>query len=615
MGSDQAIAYSHDDIDQSSIQVPSSYSHDDIDHTTVVDPAETKTPIQKMNESGDAANNALLDTVLAGHLPQVKAKVKQILSGEGFSNDENYVKRRDLELADMKSKAEKYPAANLEGKIVGLVAPLLLTGGSSIAEEGPAAAAELTKQGALKAATKGAVVGAAMGGLQNPGDTEGKVDPFQLSERSKNAKVGAGAGALLGAAANKLPDVADAIGQYAPKQALKAAGAMLKDFRKEYANETVADTGKFILENGLVKAGDTVDSIAEKASALKERVGNDLGAGYDAAVKILPKLGKESAEKVASAGFNPVRDKAAILASVKKDLGYAYKGRAALKGVEEYLDQLIEEHGDQVLNPKVTNKIKSSLDKTAIDWERNPLAREPDSEAALKSLRSALSDKVSGQIEAIGKAVGDPDAAGTLAKLNRDYGMASKVERIAADRSNRDAANKAFGLTDTIWGAAGASAGAAIGGPIGAAIGAPLAAGAGKVARTYGPSIVADTTNVIGKNLSKLPIASAAQQANPGVYRALTDEIENKAPAVIQMTEKPTPKGQDKWANDGFKNLVEHAKDSPDADAVSAAKEKLMSTPSGRSILIQASDLKPNSKAMKKVMEKIKTSFLKKDDE
>ena len=323
------------------------------------------------------------------------------------------------------------------------------------------------------------------------------------------------------------------------------------------------ETGQFIRDHGLVKAGDTYESVAGKAENLRDETGDQLGRGYEAAVKMLPKLAPEAAQKVEAAGFNPVRDKEAILTAVKKELGYSFKGKQAVQGVSDYLDQLAEEHGNQTLNPQMTNKIKTALDKSAINWERNPLAREPDSENALKSLRSILNGKVADQVEALGNAIGDPEAAARLSELNSKYGMASKVARIAGDRANREGANNVMGLKETGWGTAGAIAGEHFAGIPGAVVGGAVGTAGSKVARSYGPQMIAAGANAAGKALEASPGATELVGLNPGSYQTVT-QLASKGPA--------------KWANDGYDNLLDHVKTDADKEQIEKAKSQLMST-------------------------------------
>jgi hypothetical protein len=578
--------------------------------------------VKRMNESGDASNHALANLLTFNYVPQIKAKVGQILSGEGIANDDKYLKRRDDEIAYEKDLADRYPGATREGNIVGVVAPMLATGGASgVAEAaGPSlmgeVATQAAKQGIIKAAAKGATTGAVLSAAANPGDTKGVVDPTQFDDRLQNAKTGALVGGTFGAIANKIPDIAEGVGKFSDNQAFKAIGAKLKDFRKSYADDSVEDTGRFALDNKLVQAGDTYSTTAEKAQALRNQTGQQLGAGYDAAAKILPKLGPEAGARVDAAGFNPVRDKDAILAQVKSDLGYSFKGKQALENVSQYLDQLAEEHGNQTLNPQVTNQIKTALDQSAINWERNPLAREPDSEAALKTLRGVLSNKVSGQVQAMGEAIGNPDAAKNLADLNTRYAMSSKIARIAADRANSEAANHAIGLTDTIASGIGAGAGAMMHGEAGMLAGAAIGGAANKVGHLYGHGVVASAANRTAQAFEAMPELTQIQQANPGLYSQVSGNT-----AKILAAQSPQPgeldkqsstsaqtqlKGNDKWAADGLSVLNQHI--GKDGTPLSP---QIANDPRVKNLLIEASYYKPGIKQLQSVLNRIQS--LKKD--
>jgi hypothetical protein len=69
---------------------------------------------------------------------------------------------------------------------------------------------------------------------------------------------------------------------------------------------------------------------------------------------------------------------------------------------------------------------------------------------------------------------------------------------------------------------------------------------------------------------------------------------------------KPT-KGPEKWANDGLKNIQDH-----DSSAFSdpAVIEQILGSKKGKDLLIRASDLKPNTKAMDKIVEQIKSASM-----
>lgn len=180
-------------------------------------PSETKSPDQTRDaqvkqavgdfEDRESANGkAFVDSLTFGHYPQIAAKVKQIAAGEGWSNDDHYVKRRDAEISQLKVEAEKNPVGNAVNRIGGAVAPMVLSMGGAAPTEVAQAVPFLTRLG--KSIIHSAGYGALYGAVQNPGDVEGKVDPLQLKERAEGAKEGAETGAKFGAA---IPLAAEAI--------------------------------------------------------------------------------------------------------------------------------------------------------------------------------------------------------------------------------------------------------------------------------------------------------------------------------------------------------------------------------------------------------------------
>jgi hypothetical protein len=87
---------------------------------------------------------------------------------------------------------------------------------------------------------------------------------------------------------------------------------------------------------------------------------------------------------------------------------------------------------------------------------------------------------------------------------------------------------------------------------------------------------------------------------SPSIFRGL---------GVQSGDEKRSPslKGESAWAVNGAANLIDHDKSGVIRNP--QILEKLMSTSKGRSLLAQASDLKPGSKAMNSILMKIKSQY------
>lgn len=148
----------------------------------------------------------------------------------------------------------------------------------------------------------------------------------------------------------------------------------------------------------------------------------------------------------------------------------------------------------------------------------------------------------------------------------------------------------------TLIGSAGGLPGASVGAVVGA------------VVDRFGPKMaqkILDGALAIKGNPSKSKIVSL--KLEPKVEHFLLREL-TKAQALesdalrVSGPDNQPKRGRDKWANDGFEKLIEHSPDS----ALQENREKLLSDPGTKDLLIRASDLKPGTKAMDDMMIKIK---------
>lgn len=467
------------------------------------------------------------------------------LKKQGFTlPEENYVDIRDANIARQSAQGEQNPISSLAGGVGGTVASALATplpalqGMSKIPVIG---------RGILGAAAKGSIYGAGQGFVQNPGDVQGEVSPVQLDDRLENAKSGAKTGALAGAgseaAIKGLRAVKEAPGKikkFAQTAAFKSAGGMLKDFRAAAGKGEVQKVGQFMLDKGLIKAGDTVEDVAIKAKALNAQAGEALDDVY-ARTQSKPKIFDAAEDAMQSeggrvntkqpVGFNPTADKAKILEEAKAKLGDSVDKKSALKSVSDYLDDLIEEYGDTHLDPRKANDIKTAIDQK-IDYARNPLNKQPVVEKAFKAARRYISGLIDESVNAIGKESGDPALAKQLKEANSAYGMSKQIGNMAADRVSRVNANQMFGLTDRIAGSAGGAAGVLLPAMTGnsdpttmGAMGLIGAAGAGLLnhgVNKYGSGLLATGGSRLANTLDRTTsrIAGGAERIVPKVQLA-----------------------------------------------------------------------------------------------
>jgi hypothetical protein len=437
-------------------------------------------------------------------------------------NSPEYVVARDENLKRQGAQAEANPVTAGVGEIAGVITSAAVPGAAINKIVGGGAKGIVAANQTKKALTTGQVLkGAAGAGLQaaamNPGDTEGAVDPLQIDQRIENAKAGAVMSGAVGTAAKAIQSAAPALKKGAEAIAFKSSGAMLKDFRQAASRGEVQKIGRFMLDKGIVKAGDTYDDVARKASEMNKSAGAQLEKLYNNADGVIKKVNETVSKRWQelspkefslwkNIGFNPVRDKGKILSQARKALGDETGAKAALARLETYLDDLIAKYKDKILTPKQANDIKSAVDRS-INYARNPLAREPDVETAFRTARGFLSKKISKHVDALAKEMGDKGAAKALKQANQEYGYSKRIVHIAEDRMNRVGANNMFSLSDTMAGAgtaaAGGAAGAILGGDVESAVkGAALGLGgaaASKAARAYGAGIGARGLDVASK--------------------------------------------------------------------------------------------------------------------
>lgn len=397
--------------------------------------------------------------VTLGYLPQLQAAAEPVTDaiGNALSSTKiqprSYVEARDANIERLAEEEKQNPGSAFGGKAAGMALSAYLTPGGAA-------------KGILGAAGKTAAYGAAYGGLQNPGDVKGQVDPIQAEERLKNAAkgglIGLGSGLATGTASALLNKGADKLSHIESTQALKGAGAMTKEFRELNGKELTDEVGKFAREKGIVQAGDTVESVLPKARAIQNESGKQLGELYQQAQDTMRGLGKKAYGKVEKIGINPVRDKEEILNLAAAKLKNEEGGPAALERLSKYLDSLRDQHGDMTLDPLTAHEVKSAVDRT-INYSRNPLQSEPDRETAFRELRKFINNKIQSQVDFLADKMGNPEAGKALKEANRNYGFSKTLGDMAQNSLGRIQAHKMVSLTDTIAGGAGVATGTGLG--------------------------------------------------------------------------------------------------------------------------------------------------------
>jgi hypothetical protein len=181
-----------------------------------------------------------------------------------FQNEPYLQERQEIE-KETQADIANHPVARLGGQAAGVVAPALLTGGSSVPES------------ILGAAGQGAAIGAGFG-AGNAIDT--------LASGGSGAKaagevaLGGGLGAVGGAAgqglAGLLGEAVPGIESYAAKKAIQGVG-MGSEELGNMGQQELADTGRMLMDTGIVKSGKSTQEMFDTAKTMQDQYGDQIG--------------------------------------------------------------------------------------------------------------------------------------------------------------------------------------------------------------------------------------------------------------------------------------------------------------------------------------------------
>lgn len=189
--------------------------------------------------------DGLRQGITLGYAPQVEAAISypigKFVEWQTGQDDlvDPYIERRDAALQRMKSHAEENPYQYYGGMVGGGLLGALA--GNAMLAGGAKGVQATTAMGRMGQAGK---TGAILGGLANPGDTEGEIDALQFGDRARNSLLGAGTGVLLQGGAEFASK-----GVQAGKRGLKAVGKFLGENKpKENIDEIVEAARKLGIE-------------------------------------------------------------------------------------------------------------------------------------------------------------------------------------------------------------------------------------------------------------------------------------------------------------------------------------------------------------------------------
>jgi hypothetical protein len=502
-----------EELDNAIIQ-KSSAGVQEMDYSSMSDEDLDNMLIQKTMESapqdrpGEAFVRHFGNSASFGYLPQIQAATEPViqkaldffggdntdekLKEQGFQIEEapseSYAQRRDRATNELNQLSEENPYASTGGKISGAIVNGIATGGALSKALGSTGTATSMGKRFMDAAKSGAAYGA----IRNPGDTEGEVNVLQLKDRATNAVKDAATGLVIQgglegakAAGTALNAVGKNLKTFSQNKALKASGAMLKDFRKAVGKKKASELGQTAIDENLVNMGDDVADIAKNAQTSLKDSGSKIGSIYDKADEIT---------SISSGDIRKLNNE--FIEESANRLKGIDGGKEAAQKLESTLEVLTE-------NPNPTfgqlRKLRSSIDDKinhAKEMKDLPVYQEE-----LLHLRNKIQDMVKQKIASV-----NPELSKNLARENKRFSNLSDLAKMSKDKMAREEANAAFGLRERMGGGTGAVVGAIVGGGVPGAIAGGIAgAVTTKVARQYGTPFVAITANKIAKALDKNP--------------------------------------------------------------------------------------------------------------
>lgn len=583
-----------------------------------------------------------------GYLPQLQAAAAKpiyaalnAVTGQDVQPD-SYLQERDANIARQESLAKSNPKSYYGGMLAGGIAtaPVLEAGVTALAPaklisvtpailKAAAAGDEAAKAAVLAAqARKAMTIGGAIGAAANPGDKEGELAPVQPGKRLVNAGIGIGLGAAGNKIASKIAGAPEALAStqdgletLAEKNALRSIGAQktqMKQLLKSGGPDKVKEVGRFVINESLAPAGAGVEEIAENAQRVKKAAGEQIGAVFD---------------KIDSSGNASKFDRKTIAQAMRdaltgdEDVSGSLHSKKVMPQLEELITDFESKPG--AADARELLKLKGQYDKE-INYAKKAMDL-PALQQGYKNIRTTINEAINERAEALSNKVRG-QLGDELRAANKRYSLASSASEIAENKLAQEG-NNFFSLTDKMAGGVGALAGMTTGG-ITSIPKAAAAMMASKALRTYGPAVgtsaldaaagaAGKASSLASKAGSLIPsaVAKAAKQGAqaaesasgelaPAAREVFTGStrpaFDRAAGARASSAESDQPaKGETKWANDGLKKLMEHGRNPAE---LAGRKAELLADPKIRQLLINASDLKPGSKAMDKILEKVRAS-------
>lgn len=267
----------------------------------------------------------------------------------------------------------------------------------------------------------------------------------------------------------------------ANERAFAALGGTKKDLtaiRKNIGDDAEQVVGRWLHENNLVQAGDSVADLMPRLQAKQATEGQIIGSVVE---KYNARIPVSALEASRDSVANGLMKKAGTVDAATKVLKAHDNVMAALRA-----NGAIAEDGTVSL-AQLLEQRRSVAD---IAYEAGAGGSKL-SKGAVKKYERALEEHVMNGLDEAARKAGDPAASAAYQTAKTNYRNATKAIEVAEHGMDRLGGNMPFGLGDKVLATAGAILGAVGGGGVGGFAGASAMAGASYLARTRGNATAA----------------------------------------------------------------------------------------------------------------------------
>lgn len=446
-----------------------------------------------------------LQAVVGKLIPDPSAKINKKLREQGFDlpDEETYAQLRDQYIKRSQWLEQKAPGSFTVGRVTGAISSSPIY---SAAFKGANMATKInTWQRRL---ATGINTGAIIGFLSNPGDTEGVVDPGQISQRIENGVKGAALGGLfqggleiVGSTFRGFANLPKNLRKLSDLQSMKSAGAFPREMESAVGKNKLSDIADTLFDNNIIEFGDTVETISKKAAIARESFGQKIFNLVDEAERLIRKanpksLSPEKKSLLQNTRFDGESLYNRLMFAAKKALKNDAQRATATSSVRRALLPLKDMGDDIGLND--IQAYRRTIDRM-VNYNQEFFDNPPAKQQLIKA-RNFLQDLFEKRLKVVDGIFGS-NYSKDFRPLNKTFSNLATVDKIASRSLAKENARQFLGLKDVIAGAGAASVGGPIVGPV---VGVSTAL-ASKELRKYASPAVASLARKAAIKLSENP--------------------------------------------------------------------------------------------------------------